>query len=199
MTRAYLRLDPGFYERKVIRQKYAPAAAIALVGVYCLAETQTERGRFRDDRLLKALLGDLGRQIHFLIGQGDIVRLPDGRIYVEGWDEWQEGDWKVGERVRRIRTRKNDTPPTVTSVTAPTVAPPSEHSVIDGAGGALHPPTPSRSNGTNPRAIARRLSEARQEESKARKERVESVKQRYYRGQLTEAQRDAELADLAPA
>lgn len=132
MTRAYLRLDPGFFERKVIRQGYPHAAALAVVGVYCLAETQPERGRFRDERLLRAMLGDLGRQVPYLLAHGDLVRLEDGRIYPEGWDEWQEGDWKVGERVRRIRERTkvesvaDVTVRTVTKRTKGTVYTPSE-------------------------------------------------------------------------
>ena len=36
----------------------------------------------------------------------DVVPLPDGRYYVEGWDEWQEGDWTVAERMRRMRHRR---------------------------------------------------------------------------------------------
>lgn len=121
MTRAYLRLDPGFFERKVIRQGYPPAVAMALVGAYCLAESQPERGRFRDERLLRAMLGDLGRHVPELLKRRDILRLADGRIYPEGWDEWQEGDWKVGERVRRIRDRAKTTVATVTSDTVATV------------------------------------------------------------------------------
>lgn len=109
MTRAYLRLDPGFFERKRIQQGYSAAQVSALIGVFCQAESQPERGRFRDERLLRALLGADGKELATLIAKGDIVRMPDGRLYPDGWDEWQEGDWKVGERVRRIRTRRNGT------------------------------------------------------------------------------------------
>lgn len=132
MTRAYLRLDPGFYERKVIRQGYPLPVAMTLVGVYCLAESQPDRGRFRDLRLLKALLGDAGKHLAFLVDRGDVVQLADGRVYPEGWDEWQEGDWKVGERVKRIRERTklesvaDVTPATVTKRTKSTVYTPSE-------------------------------------------------------------------------
>jgi hypothetical protein len=107
MTRAYLRLDPGFFEKKVFEQEYPPAAAMALVGVFCLAEHQPERGRFRNERVLKALLGQYARWVPYLKEHGDIVVLADGRVYPPGWDEWQEGDWKVGERVKRIRGRRN--------------------------------------------------------------------------------------------
>lgn len=153
MTRAYLRLDPGFFERKVIRQAYPPAAALALIGTYCLAESQPERGRFRDERLLRAMLGPLGPQVTYLMKHGDLVKLDDGRVYPDGWDEWQEGDWKVGERVKRIRDRTrvtpdsvtegtsttvtNDTPATVTSGTVPTVYTPSERGIAGHSGAGI--------------------------------------------------------------
>jgi hypothetical protein len=107
MTRAYLRVDPGFFERKAIEQGYPDGAVVALVGVYCLAESQPERGRFRNERFLKALLDKRGRWVPYLKAHGDIVVMEDGRVYPPGWDEWQEGDWKVGERVKRIRDRRN--------------------------------------------------------------------------------------------
>lgn len=105
MTRVYLRLDPAFFEKKAIEQHYPAGAALALVGVFCLGESQPERGRFRNERFLKALLGEYGRWLPYLFKHADVVRLEDGRIYAPGWDEWQEGDWKVGERVKRIRAR----------------------------------------------------------------------------------------------
>lgn len=109
MTRAYLRLDPGFFERKRIQQGYSAGQFSALTGALCQAETQPERGRFRDERVLRALLGADGREVPFLLSQGDLVRAPDGRIYIEGWDEWQEGDVTVRDRVRKIRTRRGGT------------------------------------------------------------------------------------------
>jgi hypothetical protein len=128
VSRAYLRKDPGFFERKAIDQGYPSGAYTALDGVLCLAESQPQRGRFRDARLLKALLGPYGRWVSFLLEHGDLVSQADGRLYVEGWDEWQEGDWKVGERVARIRGRKRSpvTKPTVTKDTVATVVPPSD-------------------------------------------------------------------------
>ena len=121
MARAYLRLDPGFFERKVLGQGYPAGAAVALVGVLCLAEHQPDRGHFRNERVLRALLDSFGRWVPFLQEHGDLVALPDGRLYVEGWREWQEGDHTVGERVQRIRSRAKGTRPTVTDVTPPTV------------------------------------------------------------------------------
>lgn len=102
MTRAYIRLDPAFDERKY---DYPDGAYAALIAVLCLAEHQPERGRFRSTEYLGRLLGRRGRWVKYLIEHGDIVTQADGRPYVEGWDEWQEGDWKVNERVQRIRSR----------------------------------------------------------------------------------------------
>ena len=121
MARAYLRLDPDFFDRKAIDQKYPPGAVAALIGALCHAEHQPKRGRFRDVRVLKALLGPLAKWIPFLIEHRDLVS-KKGELYVDGWDEWQEGDWKVGERVKRIRSRQkatSDTPDVTPDVTAP--------------------------------------------------------------------------------
>lgn len=106
MPRAYLRLDPEFYERKMLDQQYPPGAIAAYIGCLCLAETQPKRGRFRDRKVLGVLLGPSARWIPYLIDHGDLIeqeRLP--RLYVDGWDEWQEGDWKVAERIARVRAR----------------------------------------------------------------------------------------------
>lgn len=107
MSRAYLRVDPMLYERKVVDQGYPLPLFAAFVGVLCLAEHQPQRGVFRNERVCKALLGSAGRLVGELITRGDLVR-RDGHLYVDGWDEWQEGDWKVGERVQMIRARHGD-------------------------------------------------------------------------------------------
>jgi len=115
MPRAYLRLDPEFYERKALDQKYPPGAVAAYIGCLCLAETQPKRGRFRDRRVLAVLLGSLGRWIPYLVDHGDLIeqeKLP--RLYVDGWDEWQEGDWKVAERIARVRARTHKITPMLT-------------------------------------------------------------------------------------
>lgn len=105
MARAYLRLDPAFYEKK-LEQGYPLAAVGAYVGVLCLAELQPNRGRFRDIAVLRALLGPAAaKQVPFLMDRGDLVD-EGGRIYVDGWDEWQEGDVTVKERMQRVRNRK---------------------------------------------------------------------------------------------
>ena len=123
MTRAYVRLDPAYYERKL--EQGSPLGAIAaLVGCFCMGEHQTTRGYFRDQAVLKALLGkEGGKWVALLIERGDLIVQPNGRIYVDGWEEWQEGDWQVKERMQRVRGRKRDigSDPTVTPVTPPAV------------------------------------------------------------------------------
>jgi hypothetical protein len=116
MPRSYLRLDPHFYERKALRQGYPPGAVAALVGCLCLAETQPERGRFRDRRVLSVLLGPSARWIPFLVDHGDLIeQAAFPRLYVDGWDEWQEGDVTVRERMERMRNRPRGVTPAVTA------------------------------------------------------------------------------------
>jgi hypothetical protein len=150
VSRAYLRLDPGFFDRKAIDQGYPAGAVAALIGAFCHAEHQPTRGRFRDVRVLKALLGPYARWIPFLVEKRDLV-VRKGQVYVDGWDEWQEGDWKVGERVARIRNRQRGvtedvTPDVTVGVTVATESPDSvttvyipsdgdRQSVIDSGGG----------------------------------------------------------------
>ena len=113
-TRAYLRTDPGIWRRKVVEQRYPAPLFAAFQAVLCLAEEQPERGRFRSERLLRLLLDEpmdgvsirWGRHVTELIARGDLVRLADGTLYVDGWDEWQEGDVTVRERMQRLRDRR---------------------------------------------------------------------------------------------
>jgi hypothetical protein len=72
---------------------------------FCYAEQQPDRGRFRP-QVLKALLGRRKRWVPYLLEHQDLVQQEDGRLYVVGWDEWQEGDWQVAERMRRVRNRR---------------------------------------------------------------------------------------------
>jgi hypothetical protein len=107
MPRHYIRVDPQFYERKALAQKYPPGAVAALVGCFCLAESQPTRGRFRDRKVLGVLLGPQARWIPFLIEHNDLLEREDlPRLYVDGWDDWQEGDVTVPERMARLRAKK---------------------------------------------------------------------------------------------
>jgi hypothetical protein len=100
------------YERKVVDQGYPLPLFAAFVAVLCLAEHQPMRGRFRNERVLRALLGPGSRYVAELVNRGDLVREPGGALYVDGWTEWQEGDVTVGERVRLIRNRQGQGPAT---------------------------------------------------------------------------------------
>jgi hypothetical protein len=97
LPRAYLRIDPN------IDQVY-PELRSTFVGLLCAAHRQPDRGRFRDRRLVEALCGKA--YVSRAFTRGDLVTLPDGRAYVPGWDEWQEGDMTVAERMRRMRDRR---------------------------------------------------------------------------------------------
>lgn len=135
--RAYLRLDPNMGDNKV---GYPDGAFRAFVEVLCFAEQQHPRGVFRSRRLLAVLLDKRARWINYLIEQGDLAEMATGQLVVEGWMEWQEGDWKVHERVQRIRNRARRvrTPATVTDDTVATVTPDTDASVytpLSGGGG----------------------------------------------------------------
>lgn len=115
MTRAYIRKDPRLFERKVVEQAYPMGAYATFEAILCLAEEQPERGRFRSERLLRLLLDEprdgvrlgWGRWVAYLVENHDLVRQPDGSLYVDGWDEWQEGDVTVKERMQRLRGRRD--------------------------------------------------------------------------------------------
>ena len=97
LPKAYLRVDPN------IDQVHPDPGA--MIGLLCVANRQPHRGRFRDRSLLEKLLGK--RLVQRLYERGDVYDLPDGRVLVPGWDEWQEGDHTVADRQRRIRRRRN--------------------------------------------------------------------------------------------
>lgn len=66
---------------------------------------QSDRGRFRTLTLLEKILGK--KRLKACIDRRDLVRLDDGRHYISKWDEWQEGDLTVGERMNRVRKRRS--------------------------------------------------------------------------------------------
>lgn len=124
--------------------EYPDGALATFSLVLCFGEHQPQRGRFRNRQVLSALLGRRARWISFLIEHGDLVEQPKNVLYIDGWDEWQEGDWKVAERMKRVRERKKRalagtptdtdavTVPVTPAVTVPTVTGLSEHLAVGG-------------------------------------------------------------------
>jgi hypothetical protein len=120
-VRAYHRVDPLMDERK---GHYTPAQFGAFLKVQLLAGRQGNRGRFRSEAMLRNLLpASYLRHVDFLFTEGDIIPQPDGTLYVDGWDEWQEGDLTVKDRMARLRDRKRNAAVTgtVTDTVTPTV------------------------------------------------------------------------------
>src|SRR5690348_14266411 len=136
-----------------LKKGYTPAQIGAYVMLLCQSEQQPRRGRFRSLVELKAAMdcmvetaGASARMSQFvshLLKQDDVERQDDGTYYPPGWDEWQEGNWQVAERMRRVREGKaeraakkrgvtrtdtdavtgTDTAPVTPEVTVPTVTP----------------------------------------------------------------------------
>lgn len=104
--RAYHRVDPLMDDRK---GHYTPAQLGTYLKVQLLAGRQSNRGRFRSVAALRSMLpGAYARHVDFLVSEGDLVTGPDGCAYLDGWDEWQEGDITVGERMARLRNRRRN-------------------------------------------------------------------------------------------
>jgi hypothetical protein len=97
------------------KSHYTPAQFGAFLKVQLLAGRQTHRGRFRSQKALEgALPAAYAKHIGFLIQQRDLLVCPDGSLYLDGWDEWQEGDVTVRERMARLRNRNASRNGTVT-------------------------------------------------------------------------------------
>lgn len=138
--RAYFRADPYIYDRKVLGvdengalidswEPYSLQLFATFVGCLALADHQPQRGYFRSEGILRELLrggvpagAAAARLVPELIRRGDLIVKPGGRIYVDGWEEWQEGDLTVAERMRRYRARRSHrngvTPEVTPAVTA---------------------------------------------------------------------------------
>lgn len=159
LPRAYLRLDPN------IDQHPDPLGMVLLL---CAAARQPDRGRFRDVATLQRAVGRT--RVRAMIARHDIEELSGGGWYVVGWDEWQEGDFTVAERMRRMRTRRRGgriatvTPVTVDAsparnvVTTVASSTDSSVSIPNGVGVGVEIPLPpaklgKRQNGSNPRAL----------------------------------------------
>jgi hypothetical protein len=104
MTRAYIRLDPDYAERK---EHYPDGAFVALTALLCAGANHSKRGVYKSEKLVRVLLGKRARWIPYLIEQGDLVLRDDASIYIDGWEEWQEGNWKVAERMARVRAKRH--------------------------------------------------------------------------------------------
>ena len=106
MTRAYHRVDPLMDERK---SHYSPAQFGAFLKVQLVAGRQKVRGRFRSIAHLRgAMPAPYLRYVDFLISEGDLDVCPDGSVYVDGWQEWQEGDLTVKDRMAALRNRRRN-------------------------------------------------------------------------------------------
>jgi len=119
--RAYHRVDPLMDERK---GHYTPAQLGAFLKVQLVAGRQTKRGHFRSVAALKAILPtSYVRHVDFLVAEGDLEVSRSGAVYVDGWDQWQEGDLTVRDRMAALRNRRRN--PTVTGTVTPAVTEPS--------------------------------------------------------------------------
>lgn len=96
LPKAYLRLDP------LIDSHPDWPAMVALI---LWANRQLRRGYFRSLENIKKAIGK--KRLQACIDRQDLVQLPDGSYHLVGWEEWQEGDHTVGERVRRCRDRRS--------------------------------------------------------------------------------------------
>lgn len=105
VPRVYLRLSPSLVRDKEAKG-YTDAQIAGFVRLLCEAGQVDPRGRFRNAKVLRAFMGRQAGLVRIFIERGDLIANPDGSLYVEGWDEWQEGDLTVPERVRRLRSRR---------------------------------------------------------------------------------------------
>lgn len=150
LPRAYLRIDPN------VDQVY-PELRNTFVGLLCSGHRQPDRGRYRDRRLVEGLHSK--PFVRRCYERRDLVDLPDGRVYIDGWDEWQEGDLTVADRMRRMRERRrlkrNGVTPTPSpernGVTTDAVAKGNTSSGV-GDSDSDSPPNPPQSGGRNSRA-----------------------------------------------
>lgn len=109
LPKAYLRLDPN------IDQTHPDTKA--MVRLMCVSNRQPHRGHFKNRQLAESILGK--RDVKTYLDRGDLEVLPSGELYVDGWEEWQEGDWTVGERQNRIRAKRRAKRDTVTVESRP--------------------------------------------------------------------------------
>jgi hypothetical protein len=82
MTRAYIKLDPGFPDRK---DYYPDGPWRALVTLFCYAAHQPTPGTFKNDKLVKVLLGRHARTGHSSWSAGRTGRKVRSRQSRPGW------------------------------------------------------------------------------------------------------------------
>ena len=155
MPRAYLRIDPN------IDQHPDPLGMLLLL---CAAHRQPDRGRFHDQAVLSRAIGR--NRVTAMLRRGDVATLPDGRPYVVGWDEWQEGDYTVAERMRRMRERRRRDALDVSLVTDAASQPRNDVTTVaygdgDGDGDQGSTAVPSSTNGRVPEAAVKPLERTR--------------------------------------
>jgi hypothetical protein len=117
LPKAYLRIDPHLASTH--------ESAGEFIRLLEAAFQQPRRGRFKNIAVLRAAVGrgvaDRGVARRDVVGHGseEDCKREDGttrdfcsadlpHLYLNGWDEWQEGDHTVGERMRRVRARKRN-------------------------------------------------------------------------------------------
>lgn len=115
LPKAYLRIDPHLASTH--------ESAGEFVRLLEAAYQQPRRGRFKNIGVLRAAVGrgvaDRALQRKDVLGHGEEADCIDDKgrprefcseslphLYLEGWDEWQEGDVTVAERMTRIRNKK---------------------------------------------------------------------------------------------
>jgi hypothetical protein len=137
---------------------------LAMLRAMCAAARQPDRGRFREPVVLERAVGK--RQYREMVARGDVVPAnPGPGVYLDGWDEWQEGDHTVAERMRRMRDRRKrrgnarvTPPPSPARNDVTTDAGTTTEEGLQGVGvgvGVTPPPLVGRrKDGTNPRALS---------------------------------------------
>lgn len=103
LPKAYLRIDPNLDQTHP-----APEDMVRLL---CCGNRQPCRGRFKSRELAISVLGRGLYQRS--IARGDLSLDGHGSVVIPGWEEWQEGDLNVGERMRRLRERHRNGHPDV--------------------------------------------------------------------------------------
>ena len=155
LPRAYRRMDPNLDQHP---------DADGMMRLMCAAARQPYRGRFKHRNSIVTIVGE--SRTRAMLARRDVVKLPDGTFYLDGWDEWQEGDLTVAERMRRMRDRRRANRNVVTGRSrahrnaVTTDATREElvrtYSSREGVGEEIPPPPTSggrRDDGTNPRAV----------------------------------------------